>query len=379
MNCIGPIHLSSRAVERLALVIPVYEPTAELKILIKNLFLQSQPESNPSFDLVVIVNDGSGPEYQEIFQSIQMDFPSNKIRILHHAVNLGKGAALKTAFNFLLVEEPNLKGVLTADADGQHRVEDILSLAREFASSSGHDLIIGSRSIAKSAREDVPMRSRLGNLLTRWVFALLVGPRIFDTQSGLRAVPKVLLPTLLELRSDRYEFELEMLVVARRVGVGVREIPAHQIYFDKNQGSHFNPLMDSLRIYFVLLRFVFSSAVTQLLDTIFFSLVFWSGLSLLPSQAVGRVGGVSVNFILNRRFVFKSKQKIHLELIRFLLLVIGMMFVSYALIQFFHQVWDLPVIASKFAAEGLLFVASFSIQRLFVFRNIQLSKLGVKP
>src|SRR5215204_6675287 len=105
--------------ERLAVVIPAYRPSAGLIDLVRQLNGKALPA-------IVIVDDGSGPEYRDVFEQASA-FPN--VQLLRHAVNLGKGAALKTAFNHVLCTLPYAAGVVTADADGRHHRDDIERVA----------------------------------------------------------------------------------------------------------------------------------------------------------------------------------------------------------------------------------------------------------
>ena len=109
-------------------------------------------------------------------------FPN--VQLLRHAVNLGKGAALKTAFNYVLCAMPDAAGVVTADADGQHAPEDIARVAEALAAQPDA-LVLGARAFGA----DVPLRSRFGNIVTRGIMHALLGRKLADTQTGLRGIP----------------------------------------------------------------------------------------------------------------------------------------------------------------------------------------------
>jgi putative flippase GtrA len=286
------------------------------------------------------------------------------VSVLRHSVNLGKGGALRTAFNHVLLNEPGAIGVVTADADGQHRPDDIVRVAEAL---NGHpqELILGARRF----KSDVPARSRFGNQLTRFIFKLLLGQSLRDTQTGLRAIPTSFLPALMRLKGPGYEFELEMLVEASSRRVPVREVDIATIYSDGNSSSHFNPLVDSIKIYFVFFRFLGSSMLTQLIDTVIFSLAFWISGHVLASQFVGRFTAGAINFAVNKRFVFKSGQQPRREIARYFSLVLFMMVLSYALIQAQVRSFGTNIVLAKIIAEGALFFLSFSAQRLYVFSS----------
>ena len=103
----------------------------------------------------------------------------------------------------------------------------------------------------------VPWRSQFGNNLTRRIFQLFTRIDLHDTQTGLRAIPRSLLPRLLEVKANRYSFELEMLLIASRDRISLVQKPIQTVYLDGNSDSHFNPVLDSLRIYWVFVRYLF--------------------------------------------------------------------------------------------------------------------------
>ena len=223
----------------LCVLIPAWQPDATLGGLVADL-------SRRGFGKLLIVDDGSGSAYEEMFASIGT-LPGAEM--MHHSANLGKGRALKTGFEYLLNTHPHLLGVITADADGQHTPEDIEAVARAFLSTYPRP-VLGVRVFDRH----VPWRSRLGNTLTRRLFASLAGVRLSDTQTGLRGLPLALLPDLLALPGDRYEYEMTALAHLCRTGHTPVEVPIRTVYLDNNRGSHFHPVWDSLRIYAALLR-----------------------------------------------------------------------------------------------------------------------------
>ena len=99
------------------------------------------------------------------------------------SANLGKGAALKSAFRHIFgLDDDSTRCIITLDADGQHSVEDVLAMARRCECGN---MVIGVRSFTG----DVPFRSRFGNVLTRWVLRWTSKLNLDDTQSGLRCLP----------------------------------------------------------------------------------------------------------------------------------------------------------------------------------------------
>jgi len=222
----------------IAILIPAWQPDSVLVELVAEL---SQHHA------VVVLDDGSDEVSRRVFEEL----PEDNVRLLRHAVNLGKGRALKSCFNCILTEYPHMKGVVTADADGQHTVADILRVAQTLTEAGVP--VLGSRGFQKS----VPFRNRFGNALTRCVFRWLTGAKLHDTQSGLRGFPVSLLAELMTLEGEWYEYEMNVLAHLCRSGRRPLEVPIETVYLESNRSSHFHPVWDSMRIYFVLARLCF--------------------------------------------------------------------------------------------------------------------------
>jgi glycosyltransferase involved in cell wall biosynthesis len=337
-----------------AVLIPAYQPGPALVEVVRSL-------GESGFTAIVVLDDGSGREYAGIFEQVER---FDRVRVIRHAVNLGKGAALKTGMNYALVEYPELAGIVTADADGQHDAEDVCRVARRFAERP-EALVLGARAFAGY----VPLRSRLGNSITRSILRLVVGHRLTDTQTGLRAIPRGLMERMLSVPASGYEFELEMLIAAKHLAVEVIEQPIQTIYGEGNPTSHFEPLRDSMRIYFVLLRFGFISMLTAGLDNVAFYVLFQASGVVGASLFGARVLALAFNYTAVRRAVFLSKEQHRIVLPRYLLLAAANICLSYALISFLTGIAAWRVMPAKISVETFLFIANFAIQRDFVFAS----------
>lgn len=334
-------------------VIPAYQPGAALADLVRDL------AASPEVGAIVVVNDGSARECDSVFAEV-CDTP--KATVLVHAVNLGKGAALKTGLNHCLAAYRDEAVIVTADADGQHLPADILSVARE-ACRRRESLILGARRFDTKT----PLRSRFGNVLTRFVLRLAVGCALRDTQTGLRAIPLALVPKLLKLPTTGYEFELDMLVLCKQMGIPIHEVEISTVYLDGNASSHFDPLVDSMRIYFVLLRFSLASLATAVIDYTVFSFVMGHGESVVRAQIAARAVALIFNYFTVKRLVFYSDQKHWAVFPRYVAVVILSGVVSYGLIRLLMEILHIPVSAAKVCAETLVFFANFSVLREFIF------------
>ena len=306
---------------------------------------------------IVVVDDGSGSDYEAIFQSVKQ-VPDTSL--LTNAVNLGKGAALKHGMNYILVSYPACTGVVTADADGEHSAADILKIAAELKEKPDN-VIFGARQFGL----DVPLRSRFGNLISRYLYRFFIGLSLSDTQTGLRGIPRSLMTRCLSIRANRYEFETEQLIIIKSAGMPVREIPIQTIYIDDNRTSHFRPLLDSAQIYFVLLRYVGSSLITEAVDLVVFATIMaWSG-DLLLSNTVGRLVAIWAQFTLLQKFVFRLRGNAKM-FAAYLGLVVVSGIVSTAMQIQLANLVPFPV-AAKIIAEVLVFLFNFLFLRDLVF------------
>jgi putative flippase GtrA len=280
--------------------------------------------------------------------------------LLTNAVNLGKGAALKHGMNYILVNYPACTGVVTADADGQHSAADILKMAAELKEKPDN-VIFGARQFGL----DVPLRSRFGNLISRYLYRFFIGLSLSDTQTGLRGIPRSLMTRCLSIRANRYEFETEQLIIIKSAGMPVREIPIQTIYIDDNRTSHFRPLLDSAQIYFVLLRYVGSSLITEAVDLVVFATIMaWSD-DLLLSNTVGRLVAIWAQFTLLQKFVFRLRGNAKM-FAAYLGLVVVSGIVSTAMQKQLANLVPFPV-AAKIIAEVSVFLFNFLFLRDLVF------------
>lgn len=335
------------------ILIPSYNPNHRLLELVEELIGEGVKH-------IIIVNDGSKPECDHIFEKLET---LESCTVLRHAVNCGKGRALKTGFNYYYLNFPDSSGIITADGDGQHQPSDILKVAKALMENPDK-LILGVRKLGSN----IPFRSLFGNVLTRFVFSFMIGKRVSDTQSGLRGLPRSIFPHLLETAGEGYEYEINMLILTKRESVDIIEIPIRTIYLENNISSHFNPFFDSMKIYFQLLRFAFSSMLASFCDFIVFTIAFKLTSNIILSLLIGRfIVGSMLNYIINRRLVFHSKAGVFLSLLKYYMALMVMSLLSWILIKMAIIHMGIKVILAKVLVETLLFVFSFMIQREFVF------------
>lgn len=227
----------------LALLVPAHHPAEQLPDLVRRM-LAAEPGL---FRAAIVVDDGNEAEWRPIFDAVAR-LP--EAVVVRRATRGGKGAALKAGIAHALDTWPDLAGVVTADADGQHAPADVARVGRALAKAPDH-LVLGSRRFHRS----VPLRSRAGNEITRTVFRWVTGVALLDTQTGLRGWPRELARRSLRARGDGFEYELQALLGA--LDAPRLEVPIETIYENENRLSHFRPIQDSVRIYGVLARHMF--------------------------------------------------------------------------------------------------------------------------
>ena len=310
---------------------------------------------------ILVVNDGCRKEYDSFFDELK----KKKITVISHYVNMGKGRAMKDAFNYLLLKYPSLEGVVTADSDGQHSVKDILNIC-SLIKKHPDSLVLGCRNFDS---ENVPKRNKFGNKITRSVFKTFVGLSITDTQTGLRGYPKKVMSKFLTVKGDRFEYETNMLIECVNSNINIVETPIETIYLENsNSESHFNPVKDSFEIYKLFVKFIFAGLSSFLIDIILFwifSKIIHGKDAILFSTICARVLSSLYNFTVNAKMVFKNKNS--LSFIKYVILCLIQMFVSGFAVEYLAKIIKINVIILKLIVDVILFVVNFVIQRTFIF------------
>lgn len=344
------------APRKAVVIIPAYRPTEQLCRTVQALLASS-------FDKIIVVDDGSGKAFEPVFQKVKAmgcDF-------LTHAENRGKGRALKTAFeHFMSSYIDDYFGVITVDADGQHMVPDVLRM-KEALFEHPDSLVLGCRNFGG---QDVPLRSRLGNRITRGIMRFLCGLEILDTQTGLRAISAGLLRTFMETPGERYEYEMNMLLEAQKNCCPFYQVPIKTVYYNNNESSHFKPLKDSLRIYERIFKYTLSSLLSVIIDFGIFILLNQLGNHFILYTYISRVCSSLVNFTLNRNVVFGNKQgSAGASLVKYYLLLFFSGGVSGIFVTVMHNTLSLNPVVGKMLADTALFFLNYYIQKVFVFKS----------
>lgn len=344
----------------IVIIIPSYKPHKE----IMQEFIERLQNH---FKNIVVVDDGSGNEYTEFFKTIEQQ----GIKVLKHNINLGKGRAIKTAFNYCLNTYKNLKGTITADCDGQHYIKDIIKCAEKLKENP-NKLVIGTRNFNE---KQVPFKSKYGNKITRAMFSTFVGIKITDTQSGLRAFGIENMKNFLETVGERYEYETNMLIECKQKEIEIAEVPITTVYIKNNELSHFNPIKDSIMIYKLFIKYIISALSSFALDILLFTLI----VNILPdihlgiitkiviSTIIARIISAIYNFTINSKLVFKNKNQT--SIIKYFILVIIQMFISAFAVSEIFKILNINSTIIKIIIDTIIFIINFVIQREWVFKK----------
>ena len=336
-------------------LIPAYQPDARLPRLILELHRAD------SAMRIVVVDDGSGEEYRDIFDASR----TAGAHVISYENNRGKGYALREGFTWIRDVAGDLSEcVVTADADGQHTLNDIFRVGRTCTDTGTS--VLGVREFVGH----VPARSRIGNTATSALFWLATGWKLKDTQTGLRAFPVALLSALLEVQGDRYEYELRVLLHLAKFRHPVTQIPIETIYEAGNPTSHFRPLQDSARIWAPLLKFAASSGVATIIDYVLvLALNALTGALFFP-VVVARMVSASVNFAMNRRVFEATGVPLRRSALRYAALAVAVVAGSYTMLAVLTGI-GMPLWIAKIIADTTMYLVSYSAQSRYVFAPAQ--------
>ncbi len=331
---------------------------------------------------IILVDDGSEPAHRQPFLDAEH---ADGVTVLRHQENRGKGAALRTAFRYVLDQMPDCDGVVTLDGDAQHRPEDVKKCAEEMLTHPD-SLILGVRDFSGP---DVPARSRKGNRITSWVFRTFCGLRISDTQTGLRAIPRRHLSTMLSISGDRYEYETNMLLQLKESRIPYREVKIQTVYIEENQTSHFRPVRDSLRIYSLIFgrffKYGLSSVGCMLVEGILQTVLhtYWHYVpkassaflsaflkelcDFLPARFLSSI----LNYWINKKLVFKERNGSAKSLVRYYILwaaqAVVTAFLTTVIVTLVGGAKGFVYFLLTTLVKCVIFFASYKIQKVWVF------------
>ena len=312
---------------RYVALVPSYEPDDKLKKVVDDL-------KKNRFDIIVI-NDGSDLKYETIFNECGT-------KVISYPTNRGKGYAIKKGIEYV---KDNYKDyiIVIVDSDGQHEASDALNLCK-YVEKHPDTLAIGKR----LRKDNVPLRSKIGNNITKYVFSLATDEEIYDTQSGLRAFEEQLTEYMLEVKGDRFEYEMNVLLRLKDRGINYKEIEIKTIYIDDNKGSHFNVILDSMRIYSQIIKYKIKSILLFVFEFILFMTLYKLRDKIIFSNIISGIICTSIGYFLIKND--KQKEKIF----QINLINIGKIIASTIILLILSL--KLNLYLSKFIAEIIMIV-----------------------
>lgn len=338
-------------------IIPSLNPSEKLVEVTDNL--------KKVFKYIIIVDDGSSSDKH--FNTV-----SKNCDVIRHCKNFGKGRAIKTALNHYMNEySDKCSGVVLADDDCQHRIEDIKKCAEEMLKTP-KSLILGTRNFNQS---NVPFKSKWGNKITSFVFKTLCGINCSDTQTGLRALSNEIILKFTDISGERFEYETNVLLMTKEFDIPLKEVPIETVYIENNRSSHFNPIKDSLSIYKVVMKFAWSSILSAVIDILVYTLTLipfsFLGIKyqILIATLTSRILSSLFNYFTNMTFVFKRKKLPSVSMFKYYVLCIVQLTISWLGVSALCGYMHFDKIIAKIVVDLLLFFISFPIQREWVFKN----------
>ncbi len=327
-------------------LIPAYKPLALLPNLVSELTRSGMT--------VVLVDDGSGAEFGEIFKAC-----AQNAKICTHAKNMGKGVALKTGLEYILNTYGEDNVVVTVDADGQHEVKDALAVC-EIVENHPHTLVFGSRMFTGK----VPFKSRVGNTLTQVSFHIFSGVSMYDTQTGLRAFSGDLIPKLLDISGERYEYEMNMLFDFTKERIPIIEHEIATIYENNNESSHFNPIKDTLSLHVQIFKAWAYSFAVLLSDYVLFAVAWLISGNTVIANTIARVISAPLRFVLNRKFGFKSRHRMLVSMLNFVFATVCIFALNTIALFLLVDVWSVNGLLAKLIVGAIGLLLSWAVKKV---------------
>lgn len=357
-----------KSISDIVIIIPAYNPDEKMMDFLSDL-------AKAGYDKIIIIDDGSKSKTAKYFEQAEMRFGCD---VIHHSINLGQGRAYKSGFNHYLLKAnrggiyENTIGIIQCDCDGQHKVEDVDKCV-ELLRMNPEKFILGVRDFSN---RDIPFRSRFGNKCTNLVFQIFCGLDVKDTQTGLKGIPASFISRFIETPGERFEYASSVLLETKRQGIEILQFPINTVYINGNESSHFNPILDSVRIYSLIFKYLISSLSSFVIDIVFYSIfiavfkITTIKYYIILSTYFAKAISCSYTFLVNKNLVFEKKGSVFSSVCKFIILCIAQStlsgFLTNALVQ--YMVWN--EVLSKILVDTFLFFLSFQIQSKWVFKNV---------
>ena len=308
---------------------------------------------------VIIVNDGSSNKYDKYFETTK-DYAT----VLTHKTNQGKGVALKTAFKYIKENYGSPYLIITVDSDGQHKIDDCNKIMN-YLQKHPNDLVLGKR--IRSMR--TPLRSKVGNAITRKVYQLVSNIDIYDTQTGLRAFSDKLIDRMLEIPGERFEYEINMPLYLANEKIKITEIEIETIYIESNKSSHFNPIKDSYKIYKEIFKYCEGGVISFVIDYLLYTLFNVLKFKVATSNITARLISSFINYNMSKKYVFQKSSKY--SLLKYYLLVIANILINTFILTNIIGLFKTNIYLTKIIIEIVMFFINYLIQKIFIYKNLE--------
>ena len=308
-----------------AVLLPVYNPDEK--------FLHLVEELNKRGFKVVAVNDGSKERCDEYFRRAE-----EYADVIGYKENKGKGFALKRGFEYIgnnLADEVDY--IVTADSDGQHAIEDIERVAKLTRKTDG--IVLGMRDLS----EKIPIKSRIGNDMSKVIYTIVTGVFLRDNQSGLRGFPVRLCMWLQDIPGNKYEFELNVLATAHKEGMKVTGIDIKTIYENNNKNTHFRPIKDTVRIQKSLWSYGLISALLYFLYVLTICILVWFNIPYFYFWLIGIFIWVTAMHAVLNVFSAGIRHRQKISVVYYVTCSIKYCIASLIMLLFYFQGWNMIV------------------------------------
>lgn len=240
---------------RTAVVIPAYKPPADMIELVSRINREGMS--------CIVVDDGCPVGYEWMWDVIEP-----MALVLHHDINRGKGAALKTAFTYIKNWCLDIEFIVTMDADGQHLVDDAARAVSEVKKQP-EAIVLGVRDFSGN----VPFAAKVENRIASVLFSGISKRNVSDTKTGLRAFSRPLLGQMIMIEGSRNDYEMNQLLALSSAGRKIVEIPMATIYKEKKRSTPFEIVKDTAGVTRVMLSYSTSYAISYAVELLLFMLL----------------------------------------------------------------------------------------------------------
>lgn len=248
-NNFRPLPREKNSKDNYVFLIRAYNEATVLRSVIDEIISQW-------FSKIVIVNDGSKDNTEEVIDTITKDYTNKAIIIwLHHSINRGPWAANKTLFAFVSQYGHSLDAerYVTYDADGQMSINDMNRFI-QYADNNKYDIIIGSRFVPWASTENMPRTRKMVLRWARIITYIFNGLRITDVPTGYRMYHITTIPKI-KITSDWFSYQNDIIESIRHYHLRFIEIPVHIKYTEYSLKKWQNN-MSAIKI---LIRLIYSS------------------------------------------------------------------------------------------------------------------------